>query len=466
MGTNHKGTRPLRVAIIGAGPAGFYTAGQLLNQEEFPLEVDLFDRLPTPYGLVRGGVAPDHQKIKTVTRIYEKIAKKEGFRFFGNIEFGTDIHLADLRAYYHQVVFATGAQTGRLLNIPGSDLPGSHPASDFVAWYNGHPDYRHFNFDLSQEKVAVIGMGNVALDVARILCRTPEELAKTDIADYALEALRESRVKEVYLLGRRGPAQAAYTPSEIKEIGQLADVDIIVRPEEAQLDAFSQIDLDEHQDKVALKNIETIKAYARLSPAGKGRRLHFRFLISPQVLIGEGSGRVQRMRCVRNRLYQTELGRLQSQPTGQVEEIAVGLVFHSIGYRGVPLPGVPFNLRQWVIEHQKGRVYDPYQATTLPGLYTAGWIKRGASGVIGSNKKDAIETVEVMLEDLAAGRFLHPPKPDRSQVEAMLGQRQPRFVVFKDWLHLDQIEVARGAAHNRPRDKFSVVEEMLTEMEI
>lgn len=466
MGTNHKGTRPLRVAIIGAGPAGFYTAGQLLNQEEFPLEVDLYDRLPTPYGLVRGGVAPDHQKIKTVTRVYERIAKKEGFRFFGNIEFGTDIHLADLRAYYHQVVFATGAQTGRLLNIPGSDLPGSHPASDFVAWYNGHPDYRNFKFDLSQEKVAVIGMGNVALDVARILCRTPEELAKTDIADYALEALRESRVKEVYLLGRRGPAQAAYTPSEIKEIGQLADVDIIVRPEEAQLDAFSQIDLDEHQDKVALKNIETIQAYARLSPAGKGRRLHFRFLISPQALIGEGSGRVQRMRCVRNRLYQPELGRLQSQSTGQVEEIPAGLVFHSIGYRGVPLPGVPFNPRQWVIEHQKGRVYDPYQASTLPGLYAAGWIKRGASGVIGSNKQDAIETVEGMLEDLKAGRFLHPPKPDRSQVEAMLGQRQPRFVVFKDWLHLDQIEVARGAAQNRPRDKFSVVEEMLTEMEI
>ncbi|MEK7310415.1 MAG: FAD-dependent oxidoreductase, partial [Chloroflexota bacterium] len=336
-------TDPLRVAIIGSGPAAFYAADHLLKQSNFVVEVDMFDRLPTPFGLVRGGVAPDHQKIKSVTKIYDKVAADPRFRFYGNVEFGKHLKLIDLRQHYHQILYATGAQTDRRMDVPGEDLRGSHPATEFVAWYNGHPDYRDCQFDLSQERVAVVGVGNVAIDVARILCRTPEELAATDIADYAMEALRNSRVKEVYLLGRRGPVQAAFTNPEIKEVGELEDADTMTLADEVQLDELSKEDLDKSKDQALMKKVEMLQGYALHKPAGKSRKLVIRFLVSPTELIGDEKGRVTKMKLVRNALYRTDAGTLSPKPTDKFEELPVGLVFRSVGYRGVPLPEVPFH---------------------------------------------------------------------------------------------------------------------------
>src|SRR5574341_749119 len=259
---------PLRVAIMGSGPAAFYAADYLLKQTKIVIEIDMFDRLPTPFGLVRAGVAPDHQKIKTVTKVFDKIAGNPRFRFYGNVEYGKHITLSDLQVHYHRILFATGAQTDRHMGIPGENLRRSHPATEFVAWYNGHPDYRDCQFDLSQERAAVVGVGNVAVDVVRILCRTPEELATTDIADYALEALRKSRVKEVYLLGRRGPAQAAFTNPEVKELGELADADVLALPDEVELDELSRAAVEKSQDRATLKKVEILKEYARRKPGG------------------------------------------------------------------------------------------------------------------------------------------------------------------------------------------------------
>lgn len=450
-----------RVAIIGAGPAGFYTAERLLKQKTTHIEVDLFDRLPTPYGLVRGGVAPDHQKIKSVTKVYERIAQSTGFRYFGHVEYGTDITLADLSKHYHQIVFTTGTQSGKLLNIPGADLAGNHVASDFVAWYNGHPDYRHLSFDLSQEKVVIIGMGNVAIDIARMLALTPAELGVTDMADYALEALSNSNIKEITILGRRGPVQAAFTSPVIKELGRLADSSFMVLPEDLDLDPLSMAELVERSDRGTRKKVEILKSYLDLHIDGKSRLLNLRFLVSPVEIFGNGSGRVQEIQLVRNELYKTEVGTLRPRPTDQFESLPVGLVFHAIGYKGVPLTGVPFNENWGIIHNKKGRVIYPDIGTPMKGVYAAGWIKRGPSGVIGTNKLDAIETVECMLADLQEGATLTPSNPDTSSAEEMIRQRQPRYVLFKDWKHLDQIETARGQVEGRPRVKFTVVREML-----
>jgi ferredoxin/flavodoxin---NADP+ reductase len=453
-------TAPLRVAIIGAGPTGFYAADHLLKQPNLVVEVDLFDRVPTPHGLVRAGVAPDHQKIKSVTAAFDKVAAHPRFRFFGSVEFGRDVAAADLRRHYHQILYSTGAQTDRRMGIPGEDLEGSHPATEFVAWYNGHPDYRDFQFDLSEERAAVVGVGNVAVDVARVLCRSPEELAATDIADYALEALRKSRIKEVYLLGRRGPAQAAFTNPEIRELGELADADVAVVPEEVELDPLSRAALEQKPDRTTAKKVEILQGYALRKPSGKSKRLIIRFLVSPVELIGNDAGRVVAMKLVRNRLEATATGTLTPRPTGQFEEIPVGLVFRSVGYKGVPLPDVPFHESWGVILNDKGRVLDPDTRQPIVGEYTAGWIKRGPSGVIGTNKPDALETVECMMEDLAAGRVLEPAEPHADAVLALIRQRQPRHFTYPDWLKLDEIEVSRGRAAGRPRVKFTRVEDM------
>ena len=453
--------RPLRVAIIGAGPTGFYTADHLLRNAKV-VEVDLYDRLPTPYGLVRLGVAPDHQKIKFVTNAFDKVAANPRFRFFGGVEFGKDVTLADLKAYYHQIVYCTGAQTDRRMGIPGEDLNGSHPATEFVAWYNGHPDYRDCTFDLTQERVAVVGVGNVAVDVVRILCRTPEELATTDIADYALEALRRSRVKEVYLLGRRGPAQAAFTNPEVKELGELADADVTARPEEVELDPLSRAAVERSQDRATQKKVEILKEYARRASTGKSRRLTLRFMVSPVELIGDAAGSVTALRLVRNELYATSTGALQPRATDHFENLPVGLVFRSVGYRGVPLPGVPFNESWGVILNDKGRVLESDTKQPIVGEYAAGWIKRGPTGVIGTNKPDAAETVECMFEDLAAGSVLEPAHPEAAAAEALVRQRQPSYFSYADWQKLDAIEVERGRAQGRPRVKFTRIEEMLS----
>ncbi len=452
--------QPLRVAIIGAGPSGFYAAEHLLNHKGAVVEVDLFDRLPTPFGLVRYGVAPDHQKIKTVTAAYDKTAAHPRFRFYGNVEIGKQLSVADLSRLYHQVLFTTGAQTDRRLGVPGEDLAGSYPATEFVAWYNGHPDYTHYQFDLQQTAAAVVGVGNVAVDVARILLRTPEELAKTDIADYALEALSESRVQEVHLLGRRGPAQAAFTNPEIRELGELPAADVVVRPEEAALDELSKAELDRTQDRTDMRKIEILQGFAARPLTGKPRKLFIRFLVSPVELLGN-DGHVTGMRVVHNVLQATAAGSLVAKATDRVEELAVGLVFRSVGYRGVALPDVPFHEQWGVILNEKGRVLDPATKGPVIGLYAAGWIKRGPTGVIGTNKPDAAETVTCMLEDLAQGAVLQPAHPAAAAAEGLVRQRTPNCLSYPDWLRLNALEVSTGRAQARPRVKFTRVEEML-----
>lgn len=452
--------QPLRVAIIGAGPAGFYAAERLFKESELVIEVDMFDRLPTPFGLVRNGVAPDHQKIKSVTAAFDRIAGNPRFRFMGNVELGRDITVDNLKSYYHQILYSTGAQTDRPLGIPGDELDGSHPATEFVAWYNGHPDYRDHYFDLSQERVAVVGVGNVAVDVARILCRTPEELLKTDIADYALEALAASNVKEVYILGRRGPAQAAFTAPEAKELGELADCDTLVLPEEAHLDPLSQATMAD-ADRADIRKVDIIQELAKRQPTGKSKRLILRFLVSPVELYGDEQGRVTGMKLVRNKLYATEAGSLRPQATEEFEMLDVGLVFRSIGYRGIPLPGVPFHDSWGVIPNAGGRVLDPSTKEPLLGQYTAGWIKRGPTGVIGTNKPDAAETVENMLADARAGRVFEPEHPEAEAAMSFVHGRQSCVISYSDWQALDAIEVNKGKAQGRPRIKFTRVDEML-----
>lgn len=457
-------SEPLRVAVIGAGPTGFYTCEHLFKQKDFVVEVDLYERLPTPFGLVRYGVAPDHPKIKSVTKAYDRTAKRAGFRFFGNVELGKHVMVSDLRRHYHQIVYTTGAPSDRRLGIPGEDLVGSLPATEFVAWYNGHPDYRDYQVDLSHENVAVVGIGNVALDVARILCRTPEELAVTDIADHALEALKKSKVKNVYVLGRRGPAQAAFTVPEIKELGAMADTEAIVLPDEAELDSLSQAALADSATRSTARKIEIIQSYAKRPRGEMSKTLTVRFLVSPVELLGDEAGQVKGMRLVKNELYATEAGTLRPRATDQFEEIPVGLVFRSIGYRGIPLPDVPFYDSWGVILNQEGRVIHPDTEEHVVGEYTAGWIKRGPSGVIGTNKPDALETVRHMLTDLRNGKMITPENAGAEASARLVYERQPRFISYDDWLRLDAIEVGRGKEQGRPRVKLVSVEDMLAEL--
>jgi len=453
-----EGTTPLRIAIVGSGPSGFYAAEHLQKQQDRIIEIDMFDRLPTPFGLVRGGVAPDHPKIKTVTKAYDKIASHPNFRFYGNVTLGQDISHADLLAHYHAVIYATGAQTDRQMDIPGEDLPGSHAATEFVGWYNAHPDFRHLTFDLSQERVAVIGNGNVAMDVVRILARTEEELRQTDIADYALEALSRSNVREIYMLGRRGPAQAAFTSPEVKELEDLSGADIIIAPEEVELDPLSQAYIQSGQDRTAERNVQTLTRYSQQEPQGRPKKIILRFFVSPVEILG--TERVEAIRLVKNELYQRSDGTLRPRPTNQFETIPVGLVFRSIGYQGVALPDIPFDEKNGIIPNERGRVILPDGQPAI-GEYAVGWIKRGPTGIIGTNKPDAQETVNMLLEDIANGKLLEPAHPTRAAVEEMLHSRRVCFVTYDDWRIIDQLEIQRGEAVGRQRLKYCYVEEML-----
>jgi len=452
---------PLRVAIFGSGPAGFYAAEELLRQTGVSVTVDLFDRLPTPYGLVRGGVAPDHQNIKAVIKIYERCAARTGFRFLGNVSFGEQIGLAETLAHYHQALFCTGAKSDRRMGIPGEDLPGSHPATIFVGWYNAHPDFVHERFDLSAERVAVIGNGNVAMDVARILAAPVHELAKTDIADYALKALEQSRVREIFLLGRRGPAQAAFTNPEIRELCELEGTDLVVQPAELELDPASQAYLAASKDPVHQRNLDILKAQVPKGEGSQRRKIRARFGVSPVEV--RGSSKVQGLRLERNRLEGDGRGGVKAVGTGAFEEIGVDLVFRSIGYKGVGLPDLPFDDKAGVIPNAEGRVLGKPGGEVLPRLYVAGWIKRGPSGVIGTNKPDAIATVAKMLED---AKTLAPPSgpgfdPRPESVDALLRGKAVRVVSFADWKRLDQAEVALGKPRGKPREKFSTIPDML-----
>ena len=428
----------MRVAVVGSGPAGFYAAGALLSAEP-PAEVDMIERLPTPWGLVRLGVAPDHPKLKSVSRAFERIAEQPGFRFLGNVEFGRDVEHADLMHLYDAVIYAVGAQTDRRLGIPGEDLPGSWAATEFVAWYNGHPDYQELAFDLSVERVVVIGNGNVALDLARMLALTHEELAPTDATDASIAAIASAPIREIVVVGRRGPAQAAFTTPELQEMGELAGADVVVDP--------ADLEGAQPQGTNAERNVAVLQELAARAPNGKPRRVVFRFFESPVAILGED--RVEGVELVRNELDADE----RAVPTDEHEKLPCGLVFRSVGYHGVELPGVPFDARSGTIPNDGGRVE--------PGVYCAGWIKRGPTGVIGTNKKDATETVQLLLEDAAAGRLEAKPDASAAAVDALLAERGVQVVEYDGWIAIDEVERAAGEKAGRPRVKLCTWDDLI-----
>jgi ferredoxin/flavodoxin---NADP+ reductase len=431
----------LRVAVVGSGPAGFYAASTLLAAD-LDVDIDLIERLPTPWGLVRLGVAPDHPNIKAVSRAFERTAAQPGFRFFGNVEVGRDITHAELRGLYDAVVYSVGAQADRRLGIPGEDLPGSWAATEFVAWYNGHPDFQELEFDLSHERAVVIGNGNVALDVARMLALTPEELAPTDTTDAAIEAINGAGIREILVVGRRGPVQAAWTPVEVGELGELAGADIVVDPAQLELDEASAAELEAAAPTVK-RSVEHLREYAARNPEGKPRRIVLRFLASPVAILGDGE--VEGIELVRNELLH---GRAVA--TDERKTVSCGIVFRSVGYRGVALPGVPFDDGSGTIPNEGGRVE--------PGLYAAGWIKRGPSGVIGTNKKDATETIALLVEDAQAGKL--PPRGEGT-LEDLLSERGVDAILYAGWEAIDRAERGAGEPHGRPRIKLATWDDLL-----
>ena len=445
-----------RVAIVGAGPAGAFAAASLLRARG-DAEIDLFERLPTPWGLLRGGVAPDHQEIKRLQDTFERQTIGRGCRLLANVEVGTDISHAELLQHYTAVIYATGAQTDKSLGIPGEDLPGSRPATEFVAWYNGHPDFRDLQFDLSHRRAVVIGNGNVAADVVRVLTRSAEDLERTDIADHALAALRESRIEEVVVLGRRGPAQAAFTSAELRELGRLDGVDLQVAPEDAELDPVSREWLGEEGTFTARKNVELLREFAaQPGGTGAGRRIVLRFLSSPVEI--RGAGEVEAIDVRRNEIVRAEDGTLRARPAGDdVETIECGLVLRSVGYRAVPLPDVPFDERHFVLPNDRGRVLDG-ERERLPGVYAVGWIKRGPTGILGTNKRDAEETVSQLVEDLRAGLL---PEPAGGDIDALLSERKPDLVTVDGWRAIDAAELERGRDEDRPRVKLGARDDLL-----
>jgi ferredoxin--NADP+ reductase len=432
----------LRVAVVGSGPAGFYAADSLLKSEEPRIEVDLLDRLPTPWGLVRLGVAPDHENIKAVSRAFEKTAAREGFRFFGNVEVGSSVTHDELLELYDAVVYTVGAQTDRRLGIPGEDLPGSYAATEFVAWYNGHPDFQDRTFDLSHERAVVIGNGNVAIDCARMLALTAGELAPTDTTNEAIDAIVGAGLKEIVMLGRRGPVQAAFTPPELKELGELEGAEPIVDPAELVLDPASERERVADLQRAG-RNYALLEEYAAQALQGKERRIVLRFLVSPVAIIGDG--KVQAVEVVRNELVEEE-GRIVARPTGEMEVMPAGIVLRSVGYKGVALPGVPFDERSGTIPNEGGRV------TGADRTYAAGWIKRGPSGVIGTNKKDAAETIELLLEDARAGKLAAANGRDLAD---MLRAKGAPFVAYEGWQAIDHAERTAGEPLGRPRVKLT-----------
>ena len=451
----------IKVAIVGSGPAAFYAADHLQKKLGDRVFMDMFEKLPTPHGLVRSGVAPDHQKIKSVARVYDKIASNPQFRFFGLVEFGKHIRLSDLRNRYHQIIFATGAQTDRRMDIPGEDLIGSHTATEFVGWYNSHPDHMGLGFDFSGKRVVIVGVGNVAVDVARILSLTRSEMEKTDIADYALEELAKSGIREIYMLGRRGPAQAAFTNPELRELENLEDADLLVLPDEAEPDSLTLEELERKPDRAAQTKIGLIKKASERVPS-KSKKIVIRFLVSPiEVITGEDN-RVKGVKVVKNRLYRSDDGSLRPKPTDETEEIPTDLIFRSVGYRGIPLRDVPFDDASGVIPNEKGRVLDKTGGSPLLGLYTTGWIKRGPTGVIGTNKTDSGETVNCMVEDIEKENTLRPELTSAESIKELLDKKH---ISYNEWLRVDSFEKKEGEKRGKPRVKVTRLEEILEILE-
>lgn len=426
---------PVLVAVIGSGPAGIYAAEALVKQTDGNVRVDVFDRLPSPYGLVRYGVAPDHKSIKSIARYLQKVLENPAVRFFGCVELGRDLSRADLLDCYDAVIYSTGAMVDRHMRIPGEDLPGSIAATDFVNWYCGHPDAADHSFDLSVEEVAVIGVGNVAVDVVRILAKTADELRETDVPEQVIEALSGSRVKRVHMVGRRGPAQAKFTTKEARELGELPNAGIHVSPQDMDLDPVSA-ELAEN-DRHVRGNIRVLNAWTAEPPAGRLRQIDVRFWRAPAEIVG--TDHVEGLRLEKTRLDDT--GRVTG--TGEFETLPVGLVLRSVGYQSVPLDGVPFDERSSTVPNEGGRITGP-DGAPVPREYVAGWIKRGPTGVVGTNKSDAAETVRNLLEDLAGSRT--PPK---RTIEELLESHGLRVVTYDDWLNLDAAEIALARALDR-----------------
>ncbi|SRX96248.1 NADPH:adrenodoxin oxidoreductase FprA (NADPH-ferredoxin reductase) [Mycobacterium tuberculosis H37Rv] [Mycobacterium shimoidei] len=448
--------RPYHVAIVGSGPSGFFAAASLLNaadsSDRIDVAVDMLEMLPTPWGLVRSGVAPDHPKIKSVSRQFEKIADDPRFRFFGNVVVGEHIEAAELAERYDAVIYAVGAQSDRSLGIPGEDLPGSIAAVDFVGWYNAHPHFEQMSPDLSGSRAVVIGNGNVALDVARILVSNPNELARTDIADHALDSLRPCAVQEVVIIGRRGPLQTAFTTLELRELGTLAalqDVDVVVDP--ADLQGISDEDAAA-VGKTCKQNIKVLREYATREPRPGHRRLVFRFFTSPIEI--KGDGKVERIVLGRNELV-SEDGRVVAKDTGMRDELPVQLVVRSVGYRGVPTPGLPFDEKTGTIPNSGGRV------AGRRNEYVVGWIKRGPTGVIGTNKKDAQDTVDTLLADLSSADLADFGADHAETLAELLASRQPKLVTDAHWKLIDEYERSAGEPHGRPRVKLASLTELL-----
>ncbi|MGW6695405.1 4Fe-4S binding protein [Rhodococcus sp. NPDC054953] len=448
---------PFRVAIVGAGPSGFYAARELLAFKRSGIEVDMFDRLPTPWGLVRAGVAPDHPETKAVTDLFAEVSRRPGFRMHLNVEVGTHISHAELLEHHHAVIYTVGAPSDRHLGIAGEELPGSLAATEFVAWYNGHPDYAARDFDLTGKRAVIVGNGNVALDVARLLVLDPDALAKTDMAQHAVDALRDSAIEEVVLLGRRGPAQAAFTNPELLALGHLPGVDVVVDPAELELDEVSAAEVAANPAK-KLK-LDILREYAARPLAGHPKRIVLRFLVSPVEV--QGTDHVTGLVVARNEMVADESGAMRARSTDDTEVLETGLVLRSVGYRGVPVPDLPFDESRGTISNVGGRVTEVGTDVPVPGTYTAGWIKRGPSGVIGTNRQCAHDTIALILEDLTAER-LDTPKADRDALVALLADRQPDEVDWAGWKLIDARERELGKAAGRPRIKLLDVAEMVS----
>lgn len=447
--------RQYHVAIVGSGPSGFFAAASLLKAAdagEFQIAVDMLEMLPTPWGLVRSGVAPDHPKIKSVSAHFEKTAEDPRFRFFGNITVGEQVSAAELAERYDAVIYAVGAQSDRLLNIPGEDLPGSIAAVDFVGWYNAHPHFDQMAPDLSCARAVVVGNGNVAVDVARMLVTNPDVLGQTDIADHALEALRPCGVQEVMLVGRRGPLQAAFTTVELRELGELEGVDVVV--DAADLEGISDEDAAA-AGKITNNNIKILREYAGRSPRPGNRRIVLRFFTSPTEMTG--FNKVERIVLGRNELITDDSGRIVAKDTGAREELPVQLVVRSVGYRGVAIPGLAFDDRSGTIPHDNGRIAGSRNE------YVAGWIKRGPSGVIGTNKKCSQQTVGTVVDGLLAGTPEAAPRGTgyADELAEWLAARQPQLVTAAHWRAIDQFEREAGESHGRPRVKLASLTELL-----
>ena len=441
-------------AIVGSGPSGFYAAEALLNALP-EIVIDMFERLPTPYGLVRSGVAPDHPKLKQVTLVFDKIMRSERFNFLGNVSVGIDLPLEALQQSYDIVVLAYGASTDRKMGILGEGLTNSHSATEFVGWYNGHPDFRDCTFDLAREVAVVVGHGNVAADVARILLQPPDDLRRTDIAAHALEVLAESKIREVHLVGRRGPAQAKFTTRELRGLGLIPQCQAFTHGNTVTLGPACEQELADRSNINALQNVEFFRGLCNTGESQVARKLVFHFCLSPERIDGEAD-RVKQVVFRRNALRGNPFEQAAA-PTEELFGVDCGLVFSSIGYRGQPLERVPFDFRRGIIPNHKGCV--ECDGTAVEGLYVTGWLKRGPTGIIGTNRADSIETVQQILEDLP-GRLSRPQGARRQLVET-ISRRNAAVIGLPEWLRIDAAECAMGRQVNKPREKFTRVTDMI-----